>query len=65
MLPEQKEKLLLSWFVGANEALKAIMGKKITEDLVETILENVYNTCIDESVCIQSIKRFLLKMHGK
>ena len=58
MLPEQKEKLLLSWFVGADEALGAIMGRKITEDLVETIPENVNNTCIDESVCIQSIKRF-------
>ena len=43
MLPEQKEKLLLSWFVGADEALEAIMGRKITEDLVETIPENVNN----------------------
>ena len=34
------------------------MGRKITEDLVETIPENVNNACIDESVCIQSIKRF-------
>ena len=58
MLPEQKEKVLLSWFVGADEALEAIMGRKITEDLVETIPENVNNACIDESVCIQSIKRF-------
>ena len=58
MLPEQREKLLLSWFVGADEALEAIMGRKITEDLVETIPENVNNACIDESVCIQSIKRF-------
>ena len=58
MLPEQREKLLLSWFVGADEALEAIMGRKITEDLVETIPENDNNACIDESVCIQSIKRF-------
>ena len=58
MLPEQKEKLLLSWFVGADEALEAIMGRKITEDLVGTIPENVNNACIDKLVCIQSIKRF-------
>ena len=58
MLPEEKEKLLLSWFVGADEALEAITGRKITEDQVETIPENVNNACIDESVCIQTIKRF-------
>ena len=57
MLLEQKEKLLLSWFVGTDEALEAIMGRKITEDLVETIPENVSNACMHESVCIQSIKR--------
>ena len=43
--------------MGADEALEAIMGRKITEDLVETIPENVNNACIDESVCVQSIKR--------
>ena len=57
MLPEQKEKLLLSWFVGIDEALEAIKGRKITEDLVETIPENVNNACIDQSICIQRIKR--------
>ena len=37
--------------------LEAIKGKKISKDLVETIPENVNNGCIDESACIQSIKR--------
>ena len=64
-LLELKEKLQLSWFVGADEALEVIICRKITEDLVETISENVNNACIDESVCIQCINRFLLKMHGK
>ena len=41
------------------------MGRKIAEDLVETIPENINSACINESVCIQCIKRFLLKMHGK
>ena len=52
LLPEQKEKIILSWFVGEDNALKAITGRKITEDLVETIPENVNNACINESVCI-------------
>ena len=36
MLPEQKEKLLVSWFVEAHEALALPqhMGRKIIEDLV-------------------------------
>ena len=29
ILPEEKEKLLLSWFVGADVALEVIMGLKI------------------------------------
>ena len=33
-------------------------GKVITEDIVETIPENVNNACIDECVCMQSVKRF-------
>ena len=58
LLPEQKEKIILSWFVGEDAACKAITGSKITEDLVEAIPENVNNACINESVCIPSIKRF-------
>ena len=50
-----KGKILLSWFVGADKALEAIKGMKVTEDLVEAIPENVNNACIDESVCIQYI----------
>ena len=45
LLPEQKERIILSWFVGEGEAHKAIMGKIITEDLVEAIPENVNNAC--------------------
>ena len=33
-------------------------GNYGTEDLVETIPKNVNNACIDEYVCIRTIKRF-------
>ena len=41
-----------------DAAEAAIKGKVITEDTVETIPENVNNACIDECVCMQSVKRF-------
>ena len=59
LLPQQREKKILSWFVGMDTAEAAIKGKVITEDTVETIPENVNNACIDECVCMQSVKRFL------
>ena len=58
LLPQQREKIILSWFAGMNAAEAAIKGKVITEDVVETIPENVSNACIDECVCMQSVKRF-------
>ena len=58
LLPQQREKIILSWFAGMNAAEAAIKGKVITEDVVETIQENVDNACIDECVCMQSVKRF-------
>ena len=57
-LPKQREKIILSWFVGIDAAEAAIKGKVIIEDTVETIPENVNNACIDECVCMQSVKRF-------
>ena len=65
LLPQQREKVILSWFVGMDAAESAIKGKVITEDTVETIPENVDNACIDECVCMQSVKRFLQMMLGK
>ena len=41
-----------------DTAEAAMKGKVITEDIVETIPENVNNACIDECVCMQSVKRF-------
>jgi len=58
MLPPQKDIIILSWFVGKDAAEEAIKGKIITEDVVETIPENVNNACVDECVCMQSVKRF-------
>ena len=58
LLPQQREKIILSWFVGMDAAEAAMKGKVITEDIVETIPENVNNACIDECVCMQSVKRF-------
>ena len=57
LLP-QREKIILSWFVGMNATEAAIKGRVITEDVVETIPENVNNACIDECVCMRSVKRF-------
>ena len=39
----------------------AVKGKVITEDIVETITENVNNASIDECVCMQSVKWFIKK----
>ena len=58
LLPQQREKIILSWFVGMDAAEAAMKGKVITEDIVETIPENVDNACIDECVCMHSVKRF-------
>ena len=58
LLPQQKKIIILSWFVGMDVTEAAIKGKLITEDTVETIPENVNNACIDECVCMQSVKRF-------
>ena len=41
---------MLSWFVGMDAAEAAMKGKVITEDVAETIPENVKNACIDECV---------------
>lgn len=58
LLPQQRERIILSWFVGVDVAEAAMKGKVITEDIVETIPENVSNACIDECVCMQNVKRF-------
>ena len=58
LLPQQRKIINLSWFVGMDVTEAAIKGKLITEDTVETILENVNNACIDECVCMQSVKWF-------
>ena len=58
LIPEAKEKIMLSWFIGETEVLDVLRGKKITEDMVEVIPENVNNACICECVCLASIKRF-------
>ena len=47
LLPQQREKNNLSWLVGMNAAEAAIKGKVITEDIVETIPENVNNAYIN------------------
>ena len=49
---------MLSWFIGETEVLDVLRGKKIIEDMVEVIPENVNNACISECVCLASIKRF-------
>lgn len=58
MLPQQRDKVIMTWFVGKDAAEEAMKGKIITEDVVETIPENVNNACIDDCVCMQSVKRF-------
>ena len=59
LIPETKEKITLSWFIGETECLDVLRGKKITKDMVEVIPENVNNVCISECVCLASIKKFL------
>lgn len=57
LLLQKREKIILSWFVGMDAAEARMKGKVITEDTVETIPENVNNACIDECVCMQSVKQ--------
>ena len=59
LIPEAKEKITLSWFIGEIECLDVLRGKKITKDMVEVIPENVNNACISECMCLASIKKFL------
>ena len=42
-LPETKEKIMLSWFIGETEVLDVLKGKTVTEDMVEVIPEKVDN----------------------
>ena len=58
LIPEAKEKIMLSWFIAETKSPDVLRGKKITEDMVEVIPENVNNACICECVCLGSIKRF-------
>ena len=46
MLPQQREEIILSWFLGMNAAEAAMKGQVINEDIVETIPENVNNACL-------------------
>ena len=58
ILPETKEKIMLSWFIGETEVLDVLKGKTVTEDMVEVIPEKVDNACINECICLTGIKRF-------
>ena len=58
LLAQQRDKIILLWFVGMDVAEAAMKGKVITEDIVETIPENVNNACIDECIWMQNVKRF-------
>ena len=46
LLPQQREEIILSWFVGMIAAEAAMKGQVINEDIVETIPENVNNACL-------------------
>ena len=63
MLPEQREKLLLSWFVGVDEALEAIMGRKITES--KQFQRMSIMRALISLFAFKVSRGFSLKMHGK
>ena len=65
LIPDAKEKIMLSWFIGETEILDVLRGKKITEDMVEVIPENVNNACICECVYLLASKDTLLMMPGR
>ena len=43
LLPSRKEERILSWFVSKDHVTAALSGTKLTEDMVETIPEQVNN----------------------
>ena len=43
LISEAKEKITLSWIIGETDVLDVLRGKKLTEDMVEVIPENVNN----------------------
>ena len=58
LIPEAEEMIILSWFIGETEVLDVLRGKKITEDILEVIPENMNNVCVSECVYLASIKKF-------
>ena len=58
LAPSRKEERMLSWFVSPNHVTAALAGRKLTEEMVETIPEQVNNASVSDNVCLATIRRF-------